>query len=466
MSQITVEFDNTLQKSDIIVPLLSSSKAEGNDTHTNEYTDKAQTAVFGIKVPLIMINATVIDFNAVQYFELKSEGKLPELTMIVEDRYELITNIDKPGLDNEVRVQILPRFDDAYKKIDLTFYISNIKVTGSMIRLSCVYKLSPLMSSKFEALGELDTYTLFRTSGEQTGLGFATNVGGSKDNRFIYFDNKSWLDILDSEINYSNTTDHILDWWVDLWDNVNLVDIKERYEAIDSNDDMMIWVSGQTEEVTVDVENTPIQVPAVIHNNPINRMSELFVKNYSIDNLSGSQVSMGSDKLYGVYEESKGEYLDYLLQDGDVKNDIFTKYKYIGESYGEYNYLLAKQIRLGFLQKMNTERIKVTLNSPLLGLMRGHKVNFIRYINDDKIENKIKAMESAEIIDRNVESNIPLSDYEIEDINPNGSFRIDKTVSAQYLITGINIKYNNNAWDYVLTLVKPAQSKVSIIKEE
>ena len=68
MSQITVEFDNTLQKSDIIVPLLSSSKAEGNDTHTNEYTDKAQTAVFGIKVPLIMINATVIDFNAVQYF--------------------------------------------------------------------------------------------------------------------------------------------------------------------------------------------------------------------------------------------------------------------------------------------------------------------------------------------------------------------------------------------------------------
>ena len=51
-------------------------------------------------------------------------------------------------------------------------------------------------------------------------------------------------------------------------------------------------------------------------------------------------------------------------------------------------------------------------------------------------------------------------------INPNGSFRIDKTVSAQYLITGINIKYNNNAWDYVLTLVKPAQSKVSIIKEE
>ena len=103
--------------------LLSSSAAEAGSEYSNEYTDKAQTMVFGIQVPLIMINSTIIDFDAVQQFVLKSEGVTPELLMIVEDRYKLIENIDKPRHDNEVRVQIIPKFDNAYKKIDLTFYI-------------------------------------------------------------------------------------------------------------------------------------------------------------------------------------------------------------------------------------------------------------------------------------------------------------------------------------------------------
>ena len=70
---------------------------------------------------------------------------------------------------------------------------------------------------------------------------------------------------------------------------------------IDSNDDIMIWTTGQIYEVTVDNEPTPIKIPAVIHNNPIHGTSELFVKHYSIDNNSGSQVSRGSDKVYSVY---------------------------------------------------------------------------------------------------------------------------------------------------------------------
>ena len=35
MSQIIVEFDNTLEKSEIIVPLLSSSKEEAGDKYTD-----------------------------------------------------------------------------------------------------------------------------------------------------------------------------------------------------------------------------------------------------------------------------------------------------------------------------------------------------------------------------------------------------------------------------------------------
>lgn len=467
MSIITLELDNTLEKSSIIMPLLSSSQSEAGENYNDtNMTDKAQTSVFGIQTPLIMINTTVIDFDAIKYFNMKSVGRLPELVMTVEDRFELINNIDKPSNDNEVRIQILPRFDNAYKKINLTFFISNIQVTGSLLRLTCTYKLSSLISSKFKTFGEIDTYTLFKNIAIDTKLGFATNIAKLDDSRYIYCDNKSYLELMNDEIQYSTANNNIIDWWIDLWDNINLADIKERYNSVDNDDDIQIWISGQLNEITADIEIVPIKTPAVLTTLPHTNNSELYVKSYSIKNNSGSSISNGTDKVYGIYEDINKEYSDYLIQDGDIKNDIFIKYDYIGENYGNYNYMLSKQLRNGYIQKINSETITVTLQSPLLGLMRGHKVNFIRYINDDNLENKMKILENSGIIDRNIESNISLSKYEVSEDTGNGKYKIDRTVSGQYLILGVNIIYSNNNWNYELTLAKPAITKVSILKKD
>ena len=466
MSIITVEFDNTLTQSEITMPLLSSSPAEAGNENVQNVTEKAQTSVFGIQTPLIQINSTIIDFDAVRYFTLKSNGSLPELTMIVQDRYELINNIDKPGLDNEVRIQILPKFDNAYKKINLTFYISSIQVNGGLIRLSCIYKLSPLLSSQYKSFGETDTYSLFKQIAMETGLGFATNLGTLDDNRYVYCDNKSLLDIMNQEISYGNANVHVLDWWVDLWNNINLVDIKERYNTIDTDDDLMIWISGQVNEIGQDIEHTPNKVVATLTNYPGLSNSELYINKYVINTSPGIVSSAGSDKIYGVYEDSKYEYMDYMVQDGDIKHDIFTKYEYLGENYGDYNYMLAKYLRTAYIQKINSETITVSLKSPLLGIMRGHKVNFVRYVNDSKIEDKLKILEENGIINRNIESNIPLTDYEMTEDSGNGRFVIDKTVSGQYLVLDVAITYTNDIWDYTLTLVKPASTKTSIINEQ
>ena len=60
MSIITLELDNTLEKSSIIMPLMSSSQKEGGENYNDtNMTDKAQTSVFGIQTPLIMINNTI-----------------------------------------------------------------------------------------------------------------------------------------------------------------------------------------------------------------------------------------------------------------------------------------------------------------------------------------------------------------------------------------------------------------------
>lgn len=466
MSVIRVEYDHNLTKSEIVVPLLSTSAAESDDEYVNDQTDKAQTKVFGIQVPLIMINNTVIDFDAVQYFSLKSTGVTPELSMTVEDKYQIIENIDKPKTDNEVRIQILPKFDNAYKKIDLTFYISNIKINGSLISLTCLYKVPDLIKSRFKSFGEIDTYTLFDNIAKDSKLGFATNIAKLSDTRYMYCNNKSYIDILNDEIQYSDSTNHILDYWIDFWDSINLADIRERYETIDPDEELQIWVASQIHEVTADVDIEPVKMTATLNTHPALANSELFVKNYDIINHPGGSAAAGSDKVYSIYENNKGEYLDYLLQNGDVNSDIFEKYDYVGETYGDYNYLLSKRIRESYLQKIGLEQIKVTLQSPLLGLMRGHKVNFIRYINDDKLENKMKALEDNDALDRDIEANIPLSDYEITEDSSNGKFRLDKTVSGQYLIKSVVFEFKNNEWNYAITLARPPQPQTNILKTE
>lgn len=463
MGQITIEFDNTLEFSDIIMPLLSSSPAEvGDGVRPN--VDKLQTSVFGIQVPLIAINSTVIDFDAVNYFVLSCEGSVPTLSMQVEDRYQLIGNVDKPRQDNEVRIQILPRFDDAYKKINMTFHIASINVEGRYISLTCTYKLAPFISSRIEAMGELDTYDMFKKAATDTGLGFATNVTNGDDIRWVYCNNKSWQELLEDEIQYSGKDTQMMDWWIDYWNNINLVDIYERYTTIDPDDSMMIWIAGELKEMDVDSEVVPQQVVATVHDHPGQKNSELYVTNYMIDTNPGVQTAMGSDKIYSVYEDEKDEYLDYLIQDGDVKKDVFTKYMYLGEGYGGYNYLLQREIRAGLLQKMMSETIRITLKSPLLGIMRGHKVNYMRYVNDDLIEYKMQALEEAGAINRDVDTNIPLKDYELEE-GDSGSFRLDKTVSGQYLVLGTEIIYDGE-WKYNLTLTRPACDSPNIKNED
>ena len=104
------------------------------------------------------------------------------------------------------------------------------------------------------------------------------------------------------------------------------------------------------------------------------------------------------------------------------------------------------------------------MTTPVLGLMRGQRVNVVRYTNDDMLENKMTALEDAEVLNRNIESNIPLKQYELEESS--GKFTIDKTASAQYYINGVSINYTNNEWSYILSLVRPGDIKPEILKKE
>lgn len=463
MGKIQVKFDNQLTQSDIVLQLRSSSEDEMGDSYEKNQTELLQTAVYGIQVPLIAINGIAITFQDIISFNLESTGVLPTVSMKVKDRYNLISTFNSPGIDNELRVQILPQFENIYKKINLTFFITNINISGDSISLSAEYKLPDFVASRLKSFGEINTYGLFEAIAQETKLGFATNIEpNDTDKRYIYCAYQSYEDILAKEINYSGYDVQILDYWIDLWNNLVLADVYDRYNTIENEDDMKIYISGQKYEMTEGVSVDPIEVSAVLSNHPDVMNQELYVSGYKLTNNPGEGSLEGTDRLYSIYEMDKKEYLDYMIQDGDVKNDIYTKYSYLGEMYGTHNYLLAIKKRLDFIQKIKSnESIEVTLNHPVLGLMRGDKVNFIWYIMDDNTKYMMDGLIENGFGSK-PESNIPLME---DEENENGSFIIDRTISAQYLITGCKIKYTQGGWKFILCLNRSNEQKQKMIND-
>lgn len=465
MGLILVEFDPTLEKSDIIIPLTYPSKDEAQENYVDNQAEVQQTHIHGIQAPLIMINNIVVNFIDVISFELTCEKITPEVRMVVHDRCNLSTMIDSPSIDNELIIQILPKFEGVYKKINLSFYITQMRNNGGVLHISGEYKLPKFIASNIKSFGEISIYKLFETIATDTKLGFTTNVADDDKKRYIYCDNKSFKDMLRNETalysDFENGELKIYDYWVDWWDYLTLADIYERYNAVDPDEWLQMSSASQNKEMDEGSEIEPISSVATFNNHPSQKNTELYVENYKINSKAGLQMFNGTDRVFSIYESSKKEYMDYLIQDGDSHNDIFTKYEYVGEVYGEHNYLLASKKHETFKQKILTnENIEITLRTPLLGVMRGNRVNFFWYVNNGFYEDVYDSLKENGVTTENPQTNIPFpDDPNIEENIQDGHFILDKSISGQYLVTKCILKFSDGRWQYNVTLSRPTNTK-------
>lgn len=467
MSAINIIFDNQLEQSPIEVPLEGPTQEEvGDELQVLDQSTAVQTMIHGVCTPIFKICSRTFRFDEVELLTLDNTSILPSLTVTVIDRGKYLANLDSPSTDNELRLQILPPFDNAYKKIDLTFKIEDIHIMGDKVKVVGKYKNTELDCDRLESYGEISTYDLFNKIAIDTKLGFASNIKNSEDKRYIYSCNNTYLDLMREEISNSGTATTVLDYWIDLWNNINLVDIYERYNAIDSNEDLKVWiVNGVPEKIDKSDIIEPSYVEAIINNSFAMRNSQLYTDKYDL--ITSSNINKGTDKVYTIYKD--GDVIDTLVQDGNTHKDIYTKFFYLGENIGDYEYLLANNLRSSFLQFMNSVKLDVHLKFPLLGLMRGHKVRFSWFELDEVAKNNL--LEIKKNLNIDITSNDPEIDAESEDDkdaleNPDKMI-INKQISGQYLITGTILKYSRGeGWDYKLTLVRPRQQQNSYLRDE
>lgn len=443
MAQIEVKYDPTFKIEEISEPMYATSR---NECEEDRPAEVQQTKITGILSPLIKVNQILILWDKVTRFELSSTGFLPELTFTFKDDLGFTKSLDQPGNDNLVLVQILPPFEDAYKKINLRFFIDDIRISGEKVTLSAKYNIPGLYQDKIKTLGKLSTYDFLDTVAKECELGLASNLDGTEDERYIYLNNTNYLKAIKNEIKKSGTEDCILDTWIDLHNYVILCDMLERYKAIES--DIKVWTTGT---VIPDTENNgkpiePKEEDAILSNAIGVRNTQLYITDYTVKNNAGKNMKMGTDKVLQSYYIDKCEPSSLLIQDGDVKKDTFVKTVYMGEVFGEYDYFKSEFCRTAFLQKINTNTIEVALKTPLLGLERGGKVNLEWY----------EANEIASVIknENPIETNTPSVSDDEEDPT---MMTINKQVSGQYFIIGTKIQFKGweDGWNYILILTRP-----------
>lgn len=468
MAKLEVKYDPTLEQSEIIARLDNSSPEEAGEDYQDNKTDLQQTSIYGVQCPIIAVNNIMIAYEDILSFELDDTGHIPSVSMHVIDRKNLIQYLDTPGNDNELRIQILPPFEDAYKKINLTFLISSFRVGvgGDSLYISGVYKLSAFTSSQFKSFGEVSLYDLFDKIASETKLGFATNVEQGEDKRFVYCPYTSYQNVIEKEISHSGDETTIYDWWIDVWNYLNLANIYERYKSIDSEDDMRVWISGAVDEVSEGIKVEPQEVQADLTNLFGSEESQLFVSDYRINNLPGINVREGTDKVYSVYSMNGKEYQDTYISDGDVKKDIFNNFEYKGEVYGDYDYITNGMLRAPFLQKIKNGSVEVDLNQPLLGIQRGNHVNFACYYNDDSRNYPMNGLPEEGGMETDVQTNVPLMEPEVDETNPSDTFKLDKSISGQYMVAGNIYRFYPSGWIQTVILTRPIDQKPKILTEE
>lgn len=458
MAEITVKFDPTVEIEEISMALNTSTPEEEPDNF--EGGEYQQTKVEGIAAPMIRLNNMAIISDQVRRMTLTA-NPIPQVDIEIDDIFELSRVLDSPQSDNLLVVQVIPPFDDGYKKINLRFYITSYRVMGTTIKIHGEYNVPGQHDIVLEAFGQKTTYEFVEEVAKRLQLGLASNIDGTEDTRYIYCPSQELFSVVRQEVPFGGNETQLLDWWVDWWNYVNLVDIYDRYNSTDPIP--KIWTMT-TNAVELNESNStkPVEVDAILTNHPSMNGTPLYINGYEMTSDTNNNLKNGTDKSIETYSilELNSETTDVL--DGDVHNDIFKKYEYRGEVFGEHNYLVQEMLQRSFLQKMNSQKITVVLNKPQLGLVRGGRVNLNWYECSDFIsetiaeENENMSTNSDEI--DSAEANSPEEDDTGQTTDK--SWTLNKTVSGQYYIVDSILKYDHGGgsmnWKHTLILSRPA----------
>lgn len=471
-----------------IVKTYIPQSSEDKDVETNPYLEQDNTAVDGIRIPLVKLNNRVINGSQIDYFKLSSTSFTPYLSISVIDDGGMIEFSDVPGFDNVITVVIIIPVDGVYKKISLDFYILSCNFSDNYASYFAVFKcmalekthlkqisLSGGCSSKFCQLPSNDkpnTYELLHCIANECGLGFAATQQTKeiKDYNYRLIYSQNFIDVIKEHVSFGGLDENsIFDSWIDVWGNIVLVNVSWVFNEDVKIDELGTVVSYGTRQTNSADAKDSYQVgdlvPRVITNyDRCSKLNNLMIESYTPLTDTGTLFSRGSNNTYNMmHHKGNGgsnnvDTFDIVQKensmdgrDGDYEFDVT---EFIGFECST-NTPICKQkcIRDKYFEKFRSRQLKVKLKQPNFMLERGMLtgVCIFEYDSNKKrkmITNMSNFYGNKDSFEESPEVRKELNDESVDYDTP----MINVAISGIYYIDGIEFEYEKSHEDIVQTL--------------
>ena len=394
--------------------------------------------VAGIMYPIVQVNNKVITHEQIKKMVIKYDSFLPTIELQIEDVNNDIQATDIPGLNNIIRVIIVPAIDNTYKSISLEFKIQHFKVNEEIVNYYGTYRLITLTTEHTKEIvypgcpnhsanriggnaekmkGEVScipgpnkkpsTWEYLHVIAQECGLGFmATDECKEiRDCMPRLMSNQSYPDFIEKHIKFGGLDeDSIFDCWIDLYGYLVLVNLSWILKNEDVTEDNLGIYSALGIQSTEN--NVPKQQIKLVNRtitnfaymqNPSN-MTFSFYRTI-VDNsdlIFGTNISQYTFNLVGVNEENSNAVTQHdvkVVQDSiDGKRTGEYNVEKLKNLVIEFNELqINKQqiIREKYLSKHRQRKLEILLTRPNLGFQRGTLISVVIFENNPIVKTEI-----------------------------------------------------------------------------
>ena len=463
--------------------LMSNEDNKGNDLPgqdrniNNIYID-------GILIPIVKLNHLVLERDNIESLSILYTGIVPTLHIVVKDNNNKFNLPDRPGLNNDVRVIIIPSNDGKYKKIALTFYITEAVINEDKTKATykCTLKHMPFIQQAITS-GVItfpecratfcnvpenkrpNMWELFHEVAEKCGLGFAAMKDTKEyDDRMPRIINhQSYKELIEYNLSIGGSDNKkIYDGWVDLYGYLTLIDLYKAMNEPIEGSNLVIYNETGINPHKNGMMTSDFQVSRriITNHNMTGALSNTDIAEYW-DNSTMSNIyehgtlnsvfyfnPLGNNGVNGlelnqirIKEDSKdGKYVE------DYEINKYDGWSFVGCE--ERNIAYQKNVRDAFLSKIRGRMLTVLMRQPNYGLQRGTLVSVLIEKYDYKSKMMIVSQSSVLYDELDSEQVLPdpvtppYNGISQQDILHNDAIGlIDPTLSGIYYIDGMRFDY-------------------------
>ena len=446
-------------KPTIVLDELSIDQTKEGGTGILQKPEDINSVLF----PLIRINDYMVNNTEIEYFRIDSTGRIPSITLSCAFGNDIFIKKNMPKDGDIISVAIRPK-SDLLKPIRNDYVITGV----SVIKKSATAKTGTAMTF----FGELfvpgihgfrgnryynsTSMEALKRVAEFLHLGFNTNEDSTDDQQMWYIFGSMEKGIAKIVSRAWNGSDSFFDWWIDVYYNLNFVNVQKQLLAQEDEIDLAASISNVDADYYWGEKNETVSTAKVFSNFTGFRTTSFFILNWKPINRSSDIVfRYGTFDQQNFFEHNDVLYKDPALQkawsirvepsydEEKIKShillrgrakwipelnegqralsnysytDLYYDYSWAGIQYtvsnpGEdhtawtgnhhRNYLRSKSQNLINLVELDKLNVEITVQGVNLNIIRGDKMPVV-LTSIDPIENAAieEELQTNEILDK------------------------------------------------------------------